>query len=129
MLASTRVLLPASQPLLVARAHGPGLRRASWPWIALNGGWGRWGSCKLGVSAVKSSTRAHAAHTASTGSSGRHPRAPARASAIDALNQQQPLDKLPVTVLSGFLGAGKTTMLRHVLTNTQVGMQGCNGCA
>lgn len=25
--------------------------------------------------------------------------------------------KLPVTVLSGFLGAGMTSMLRHVLTN------------
>jgi tRNA A37 threonylcarbamoyladenosine biosynthesis protein TsaE len=25
------------------------------------------------------------------------------------------LDKLPVTVLSGFLGAGKTTVLSHIL--------------
>ncbi|MCA9188333.1 MAG: GTP-binding protein, partial [Planctomycetales bacterium] len=27
--------------------------------------------------------------------------------------------KLPVTVLSGFLGAGKTTVLNHVLANRQ----------
>ena len=27
--------------------------------------------------------------------------------------------KLPVTVLSGFLGAGKTTVLSHVLNNRQ----------
>ena len=30
---------------------------------------------------------------------------------------QQPL--LPVTVLSGFLGAGKTTVLSHILNNRQ----------
>lgn len=28
-------------------------------------------------------------------------------------------DRLPVTVLSGFLGAGKTTVLNHILTNRQ----------
>ena len=28
-------------------------------------------------------------------------------------------DKLPVTVLSGFLGAGKTTVLSHILNNRQ----------
>ena len=27
------------------------------------------------------------------------------------------MQKLPVTVLSGFLGAGKTTVLTHVLNN------------
>jgi hypothetical protein len=27
--------------------------------------------------------------------------------------------RLPVTVLSGFLGAGKTALLRHILTNRQ----------
>jgi G3E family GTPase len=27
------------------------------------------------------------------------------------------MDKLPVTVLSGFLGAGKTTVLNHILNN------------
>ena len=26
-------------------------------------------------------------------------------------------DRLPVTVLSGFLGAGKTTVLSHILNN------------
>jgi hypothetical protein len=29
------------------------------------------------------------------------------------------LSKLPVTVLSGFLGAGKTTVLSHILNNRQ----------
>ena len=28
-------------------------------------------------------------------------------------------DRLPVTVLSGFLGAGKTTVLSHILNNRQ----------
>ena len=28
-----------------------------------------------------------------------------------------PSERLPVTVLSGFLGAGKTTVLNHLLTN------------
>ena len=29
------------------------------------------------------------------------------------------IDKLPVTVLSGFLGAGKTTVLSHILNNRE----------
>lgn len=34
-----------------------------------------------------------------------------------AMNLSHQFDRLPVTVLSGFLGAGKTTMLNHVLAN------------
>jgi tRNA A37 threonylcarbamoyladenosine biosynthesis protein TsaE len=30
-----------------------------------------------------------------------------------------PARRLPVTVLSGFLGAGKTTVLNHVLNNRE----------
>ena len=33
--------------------------------------------------------------------------------------QPSAIEKLPVTVLSGFLGAGKTTVLSHVLNNRQ----------
>ncbi len=33
--------------------------------------------------------------------------------------QASPTEKLPVTVLSGFLGAGKTTVLSHVLNNRE----------
>ncbi len=29
------------------------------------------------------------------------------------------MQKLPVTVLSGFLGAGKTTLMNHILNNRQ----------
>ena len=33
--------------------------------------------------------------------------------------QTNALEKLPVTVLSGFLGAGKTTVLSHILNNRE----------
>ena len=32
---------------------------------------------------------------------------------------QNAMNRLPVTVLSGFLGAGKTTVLIHILNNRQ----------
>ncbi|MEM7023348.1 MAG: GTP-binding protein, partial [Pseudomonadota bacterium] len=35
------------------------------------------------------------------------------------MNQIQEQPKLPVTVLSGFLGAGKTTLMNHVLNNRE----------
>jgi hypothetical protein len=35
------------------------------------------------------------------------------------LPERAPMQKLPVTVLSGFLGAGKTMLLNHVLNNRQ----------
>ena len=39
----------------------------------------------------------------------------------DNLRQENENDdkRLPVTLLSGFLGAGKTTMLKHILTNKE----------
>lgn len=39
---------------------------------------------------------------------------------MPALNElNKPTQRLPVTVLSGFLGAGKTTVLNHILNNRQ----------
>lgn len=35
------------------------------------------------------------------------------------MNQLNPRPKLPVTVLSGFLGAGKTTLMNHILNNRE----------
>merc|ERR1719273_1264551 len=35
------------------------------------------------------------------------------------LDDMEEEDKLPVTVLSGFLGAGKTSLLTHVLNNVE----------
>ncbi len=29
------------------------------------------------------------------------------------------LEKLPVTIVTGFLGSGKTTLIRHLMTNPQ----------
>lgn len=37
--------------------------------------------------------------------------------APNALNKSP--SRLPVTILSGFLGAGKTTVLNHILNNRQ----------
>ena len=49
--------------------------------------------------------------------------AEADSSVMDAVRQAKeargPADPLPVTVLSGFLGAGKTTTLKHILENRE----------
>ena len=53
------------------------------------------------------------------------PAAPAVVSPMDAVREvvrakktaKESSDPLPVTVLSGFLGAGKTTTLKHILEN------------
>ena len=36
-----------------------------------------------------------------------------------SISQPNSINRLPVTVLSGFLGAGKTTVLSHILNNRE----------
>ena len=51
----------------------------------------------------------HSSHT--------HARALARASALDDEDiRPEDDERVPVTVLTGFLGCGKTTLLNHILT-------------
>jgi tRNA A37 threonylcarbamoyladenosine biosynthesis protein TsaE len=46
---------------------------------------------------------------------------------LKTTNQIHMNKKLPVTVLSGFLGAGKTSLLNHILRNKK-GLKGGGNC-
>ncbi|XRB11610.1 CobW/HypB/UreG nucleotide-binding domain-containing protein [Pseudoscourfieldia marina] len=44
-------------------------------------------------------------------------RAPAGADALDSTEEEEPETRIPVTVISGFMGSGKTTLVRQLVTN------------
>jgi cobalamin biosynthesis protein CobW len=41
------------------------------------------------------------------------------APSFEEFGMQQPMAKIPVTIITGFLGSGKTTLIRHVLENAK----------